>query len=57
MQGNLPFHYKGHVMRGNNGQLVKQLFKTRYWWLLHDKDEMDKVNFMWTQLRKQDLMK
>jgi len=44
-------------MRGNNGQLVKQLFKTRYWWLLHDKDEMDKVNFMWTQLRKQDLMK
>ena len=57
MQGNLLFHYKGHVMRGNNGQLVKQLFKTRYWWLLHDKDEMDKVNFMWTQLRKQDLMK
>jgi len=42
------FHYKGYVQRGNNGQLVKSLFKCRYWWLLHDKEEIEKVNFMWT---------
>jgi hypothetical protein len=32
------------------------LFKTRYWWLLHDKEEIEKVNFMWTQLRKNPIM-
>ena len=38
--------------KGNNSILVRSLFKQRYWWLLHDKEEIDKVNFMWTQLRK-----
>ena len=37
--------------------LVRSLFKQRYWWLLHDKEEMDKVNFMWSQFRKGDIMK
>lgn len=36
--------------------LVRSLFKNRHWWLLHDKEEMDKVNFMWTQIRKNDIM-
>ena len=36
--------------------LVRSLFKNRHWWLLHDKEEMDKVNFMWTQIRKIDIM-
>jgi hypothetical protein len=29
-------HYKGYVARGNNGQIVKQLMKNRFWWLLSD---------------------
>jgi hypothetical protein len=32
------------------------LFKTRHWWLLHDKEELERVNFMWTQLRKNHIM-
>ena len=46
-----------HVGKGNNSVMVRSLFKSRYWWLLHDKEEMDKVNLMWTQCRKQDIMK
>jgi len=36
--------------------MVRTLFKSRYWWLLHDKEEIDKVNFMWTQLKKSSIM-
>ena len=48
--------YKCFVGKGNNSILVRTLFKTRFWWLLHDKEELDKVNFMWTQLRKNPIM-
>jgi len=49
-------YYKVFVGVGNNSMLVRTLFKSRYWWLLHDKEEMDKVNFMWTQNRKNEIM-
>jgi hypothetical protein len=48
--------YKCFVGKGNNSILIRTLFKTRYWWLLHDKEEIEKVNFMWTQLRKNPIM-
>ena len=48
--------YKCFVGKGNNSILIRTLFKTRYWWLLHDKEEIDKVNFMWTQLKKNVIM-
>ena len=41
-------HFKVFVGKGNNSMLVRSKFKDRFWWLLHDKEEMDKVNFMWT---------
>jgi hypothetical protein len=44
------------VGKGNNSILIRTLFKTRFWWLLHDKEEIEKVNFMWTQLRKNIIM-
>jgi len=44
------------VGKGNNSILIRTLFKTRFWWLLHDKEEIEKVNFMWTQLRKNPIM-
>ena len=49
-------HYKCYIGKGNNSMMVRTLFKSRYWWLLHDKEEIDKVNFMWTQLRKNSIM-
>ena len=43
--------YKYHIGKGNNSIMVRSLFKNRYWWVPHDKNEMDKVNFMWTQIK------
>lgn len=40
--------YKCFVGKGNNSILIRTLFKTRFWWLLHDKEEIERVNFMWT---------
>ena len=48
--------YKCFVGKGNNSMLIRTLFKSRFWWLLHDKEEFDKVNFIWTQLRKKSVM-
>jgi len=35
---------------------VRALFKSRFWWLFSEKDEPEKVNFFWTQLRKISIM-
>lgn len=43
--------YKYHIGMGNNSIMVRSLFKNRYWWLQYDKNEMDSVNFMWTQIK------
>jgi tubulin polyglutamylase TTLL1/tubulin monoglycylase TTLL3/8 len=48
--------YKCFVGKGNNSMLIRTLFKSRFWWLLYDKEEFDKVNFIWTQLRKKSVM-
>ena len=36
--------------------MVRSLFKNRYWWVQHDKEEMEKCNFCWTQIKKASLM-
>jgi hypothetical protein len=36
--------------------MVRTLLKARFWWQLHDKEDIEKVNFMWTQLRKANVM-
>ena len=43
--------YKYSIGKGNNASLIKSLFKNRFWWMVSDKPEMDKVNFMWTQIK------
>lgn len=50
------FHYKCYVGKGNNQMMVRALFKNRFWWLFQDKEEPEKVNFFWTQLRKLSIM-
>jgi len=37
--------------------MVRSLFKNRFWWMSADKgSEMDKVNFMWTQIKNSGYM-
>ena len=43
--------YRYHIGMGNNSIMVRSLFKNRYWWIQHDKNEMEAVNFMWTQIK------
>jgi tubulin--tyrosine ligase len=41
--------YKYSIGRGNNGLMVRSLFKHRFWWMIADKGaDMERVNFMWT---------
>ena len=52
---NGPFEkpYKFHVGRGNNGTLIKNLFRNnRPWWTLEDDLESNLVNLQWFQLRQ-----
>ena len=55
-QKSLATHYKCFIGKGNNSMLIRTLFKSRYWWLLHDKEDPHIVNFMWTQLKKASIM-
>lgn len=43
--------YKYSIGKGNNSMMVKSLFKNRFWWMQIEKAEMEKVNFMWTQIK------
>ena len=36
--------------------MVRALFKNRFWWLFIEKEEPEKINFFWTQLRKLSIM-
>jgi hypothetical protein len=40
------------VGRGNNGQLIKELLKKRWWWAASDGDKAKRSpNFTWAQLK------
>ena len=44
--------YKYSIGKGNNALMVRSLFKNRFWWIKADAgSEMDRVNFMWTQIK------
>ena len=44
--------FKYGIGKGNNSLMVRSLFKNRFWWMQSDKStEMEKVNFMWTQIK------
>jgi hypothetical protein len=44
--------YRYFVGKGNNSIMVRSLFKNRFWWVQHDKEDITGCNFCWTQLRK-----
>ena len=39
------------VGKGNNGHLIKDLIKKRWWWTIQDEKNKKTVNFSWTQLK------
>jgi hypothetical protein len=48
--------FKYVVGKGNNSIMVKNLFKNRFWWMPYEKEEMEKCNFIWTQIKNAKIM-
>ncbi|CAD8199428.1 unnamed protein product [Paramecium octaurelia] len=44
--------YYFYVGKGNNGNLLKNLFRQRWWWQEVDTLDLNKVNMVWTQLKQ-----
>ncbi|CAD8193862.1 unnamed protein product [Paramecium pentaurelia] len=44
--------YYFYVGKGNNGSLLKNLFRQRWWWQEVETLDMSKVNMAWTQLKQ-----
>ena len=41
--------FKFHVGKGNNGHLIRNLMNQRWWWQSHPKENINDLNFLWTQ--------
>lgn len=41
----------GYVGKGNNGHLIKEVLKKRWWWGLNE-EKKKFCNFIWTQLKE-----
>lgn len=52
-------HFKYFVGQGNNSTLVLQCLKKRFWWTsgCRDEDDWEDFNFIWTQWRKDPIIK
>lgn len=37
---------------GNNPQIIKNVFKQRYWWTAGQKEDFRDANFIWTQWKR-----
>jgi hypothetical protein len=48
--------YKYFIGKGNNSIMVRSLFKNRFWWVQHDKMEIERINFLWTQIKVPNIM-
>ncbi|CAD8049611.1 unnamed protein product [Paramecium primaurelia] len=42
---------KFKVGKGNNSLLIKELFKSRWWWNLNQDADNKELNFIWTQIK------
>lgn len=47
--------YKTIITKANNGQIVKNCLKTRWWWQVADSNE--KINLLWTSWKKSKFIK
>ena len=48
--------YKCYIGNGNNGFLIRNLIKTRWWWTCVDSPESADINFIWTELKKNNIV-
>jgi|TARA_B110000305_G_C19240737_1_gene539791 hypothetical protein len=48
--------YRYFIGKGNGAIMVRSLFKNRFWWLVHTKEELETSQFCWTQIKKASLM-
>jgi len=48
--------YKYFIGKGNNSIMVRSLMKNRYWWAQHEREEMEKCNYCFTQNKKNNIM-
>ena len=48
--------YRYFIGKGNGAIMVRSLFKNRFWWLVHTKEELETCQFCWTQIKKASLM-
>ena len=48
--------YKFYVCKGNNGLLVKSIFKTRPWWSFRAANEIDSCSLVWTEWKRNKTM-
>lgn len=47
--------YKAIITKANNGQIVKNCLKTRWWWQISENNE--KLNLLWTSWKKSKFIK
>jgi len=43
--------YKFFVGEGNNSNLIRGLFRRRFWWAQATSKQEEGLNFLWTQLK------
>jgi hypothetical protein len=49
--------YVFYVGRGNNGSLIKNIFRNyRPWWVLEEDPSNEKINLHWYQLRQNQIL-
>lgn len=48
--------YKYYATRGNNGNLIKNCMRTRYWWVCSDGLDSNDNHFVWTQGKRQEFL-
>lgn len=56
---NGPFEkpYRYYVGKGNNGALIKNIFKqNRPWWVLEENPDAEAINLQWFQLRQNHIL-
>lgn len=50
----LPSAYRYYLGQGNNAQLVKKTFNSRWWWTRVEEDDKLTSNLVWTQWKEKD---
>ena len=48
--------FTGYIGKGNNSFLVRQVLKTRPWWVQAEREDFSEANLIWTQWKKNSLI-